>query len=213
MFRHCTYVYKNVEFWPQNLSPCLIVQKYLLFFGTVHTRREHTATRTSSRTYCTNRTDIVCYAPARCEETLLGSACRFAGLATVSFACGGTKTESIGVNKNSREYEKYRRRFFRKNFRLPPIDKQQAIRLSAPRPCPGKNENTRDVGVWLFWWLYRPRKSPSVRGTPNKLRPGPPRPPRATSRAARRRCTPTAGRALHSTTAGIISPTPPRDKT
>ena len=41
----------------------------------------------------------------------------------------------------------------------------------------------------MFWWLSRPRKSPSVRGTPNKLRPGPPRPPRATSLAARRRCT------------------------
>ena len=120
---------------------------YFWFFGTVHTRREHTATRTSSRTYCTNRTDIVCYAPARCEETLLGSACRFAGLATVSFACGGTKTESIGVNKNSRHEEKYRR----KKFRPPPIHKQQAIRLSAPRPSPGEEQKKRDVGVWLFW--------------------------------------------------------------
>ena len=106
------YAYFNFIY----LYPYLIVQKYFLFFGTVHTRREHTATRTSSRTYCTNRTDIVCYAPARCEETLLGSACRFAGLATVSFACGGTKTESIGVNKNSRHEEKYRR----KKFRPPP---------------------------------------------------------------------------------------------
>jgi hypothetical protein len=82
------------------LTVLFIVQNY--FRKRVHQRREQTATCTSSRTYCTNRTDNVCYAQARCGDTLLGSTCRFAGLVTVSFACGGTKkTESVGAYRDT----------------------------------------------------------------------------------------------------------------
>ena len=60
---------------------------------------------------------------------------------------GVTQAESIGVNKNSREYEKYRRRFFRKNFRLPPYISN---RRSGEAPLVLVPERTKTRETWVF---------------------------------------------------------------